>query len=156
MIPLNVLDSLQDSLSNAVILENWKLRLSRQTDMRAKFNAPDLTVRQDSQWMTINVNGQEITLPKAATDEQIAAEIGKLRIERPMPTIAEQLADARAKLAAARKSASDAVADSADAASVVLRQIEKVQKETADLRAEVASLTNGGPDLDEPKEPSTP
>jgi predicted nucleic acid-binding Zn-ribbon protein len=83
-------------------------------------------------------------------DRTVEVPLNKFETEKPqMPTIAEQLADARARLAAARKGASDAVADSADAASVVLREIEKVTKETAELRAEVASLTNGGPDLEE-------
>jgi hypothetical protein len=144
-----VLDGLKDALSNALIDENWKLRVSRQTDMRARYNAPDLTVTQDSQWLTINAWGRDITLPKAATDEHIDYEIEKIRPIRgheTVPTIAEQLAVARAKLAEARQGASDAVADSADAARVVLAEIEKVQKETAELRAEVATLTNGAPE----------
>jgi hypothetical protein len=143
-----VLDGLKDALSNALIHENWKLRVSRQTDMRARYNAPDLTVTQDSQWLVITVDGHEITLPKAATDDHIDYEIARIRaqVEKPMPTIAEQLAAARAKLAEARQGASDAVADSADAARVVLAEIEKVQKETAELRAEVATLTNGAPE----------
>jgi hypothetical protein len=62
-----------------------------------------------------------------------------------MPTIAEQLKAARAQLAEARQGASNAVAESADASRVVLQEAEKVLKEAADLRAEVAELTNGGP-----------
>jgi hypothetical protein len=144
-----ILENLEGELSRAVIDENWKHRVSRQADWRVQFNAPDLTVRQDSQFMTINVFGRDITLPKAASDQHVAYEIEKIRPKGKlyMPTIAEQLAEARAKLAAARQGASDAVADSADAARVVMAEIEKVQKETAELRAEVATLTNGGPEL---------
>jgi hypothetical protein len=66
-------------------------------------------------------------------------------VEKPMPTIAEQLKAARAKLAEARQGAVQAVAESADASNVVLGEVNKVLKEASDLRAEVAELTNGGP-----------
>jgi hypothetical protein len=74
-----------------------------------------------------------------------------------MPTIAEQIKAARAQSAEVRKSAADAIADLSDAAGLVMREVEKAKKEAADLRAEVAELTNGGPPLDEePKEGKTP
>lgn len=62
-----------------------------------------------------------------------------------MPTIAEQLKAARAQVAEARQAAASAVAESADAYRVVLQEVDKTRKEAADLRAEVAELTNGGP-----------
>ena len=64
-----------------------------------------------------------------------------------MPTIAEQLKAARAKLAEARDGAVNAIAQSDDASKVVLGEVNKVLKEAEDLRAEVAELTNGGPAL---------
>ena len=68
--------------------------------------------------------------------------------EKPkMPTIAEQLKAARAKLAEARDGAVNAIAQSHDASKVVLGEVNKVLKEAEDLRAEVAELTNGGPAL---------
>lgn len=63
---------------------------------------------------------------------------------RRMTTIAEQLKAARAQLQDARQGAADAVTKSADASQVVLGEVNKVLKEAADLRAEVAELTNGG------------
>ncbi len=66
--------------------------------------------------------------------------------EKPhMTTIGEQLKAARDEIAEARKGASDAVADTADATRVVLGEVAKLKKEADDLRAEVAELTNGGP-----------
>jgi hypothetical protein len=67
-----------------------------------------------------------------------------------MTTIADQLKAARAKMAEARESAAKAVAETADASDLVRREVERVLKEAADLRAEVAGLTNGGPVLEEP------
>ncbi len=84
---LQVLDGLKEALSNAVIDENWKNRVGRQTELRAKFNAPDLTVRQQGYFQVINVEGHEITIGSMATDEQIAAEIARIRqtTEKPKP-----------------------------------------------------------------------
>jgi predicted transcriptional regulator len=65
-----------------------------------------------------------------------------------MTTIGEQLKAARAQLAQARSEATNAVAGSADAANAVLVEVKKVQSETADLLAELAEITNGGPALD--------
>jgi hypothetical protein len=63
-----------------------------------------------------------------------------------MPTIGEQLKAAKAQLAGAREAAATAVNESAAAARVVLQEVEKARKEAAELRAEVAELTNGGPE----------
>jgi hypothetical protein len=63
-----------------------------------------------------------------------------------MSTIAEQLKAARAKLTEARDGAANAIAVSHDASKVVLGEVNKVLKEAEDLRAEVAELTNGGPE----------
>jgi hypothetical protein len=68
-----------------------------------------------------------------------------------MPTIAEQLKAARAKLAEAREGATNAIAHSHDASQAVLGEVNKVLKEADDLRAEVAELTNGGPPLEDQK-----
>lgn len=61
-----------------------------------------------------------------------------------MSTIAEDLKAARAKLQQARQNASSAVAESANVASLVMEEIAKVEKETEEMRAEIAGL-NGGP-----------
>lgn len=163
-IQLNVLDSIADELTLATIDENWKIRVGRQTELRQKFNAPDLTIRFMGHFQIINLEGHEITMGSLATDEQIAAEIAKVRqppvsmsmfvnradfdaARKQMPTIAEQLKAARAKLAEARDGATNAIAKSDDASRVVLGEVNKVLKEAEDLRAEVAELTNGGPEL---------
>ncbi len=123
-----------------------------------------LSVRYGDGLQFVTYNGRTTALSESASIDEIRMALNLAKIDgfiapvafvdiaqikeiRNMATIAEQLAEARAKLAEARKGAADAVADSADAASVVLREIEKVQKETAELRAEVAALTNGGPAL---------
>lgn len=122
--------------------------MGRQTDLRIKFNAPDLTVRQEGYFQIINLEGHEITIGSNATDEQIGAEIARLRNEKPkMPTIAEQLRAARAEIANARQGAVDAVAQTGEAVNLVKAEIKKLEKEAADFRAEVAELTNGGPEL---------
>lgn len=64
-----------------------------------------------------------------------------------MPTIAEQLKAAKADIAAVRQDAAAAVAETNDATSLVRQEIAKARKDAADLRAEVAGLTNGGPEL---------
>lgn len=79
----------------------------------------------------------------------------ELSRERAM-TIADQLKAARAQLAEARKAAADVVAQSTDAARLVMQEVEKAKKEADDLRAEMAALTNGGPPLEETKEGKTP
>jgi septal ring factor EnvC (AmiA/AmiB activator) len=145
---LSISDALEDSLKLAVVDENWKHRVGRQTDLRIKFNAPDLTVRQEGYFQILNLEGHEITIGSNATDDQIAAEIARIRNETPkMPTIAEQLRAARAEIANARQGAVDAVAQTGEAVNAVKAEIKKLEKEAADFRAEVAELTNGGPEL---------
>jgi septal ring factor EnvC (AmiA/AmiB activator) len=145
---LEILDNLTAELARATIDENWKHRVGRQTDLRIKFNAPDLTVRQEGYFQIINLEGHEITIGSNASDDQIAAEIARIRNEAPkMPTIAEQLRAARAEIANARQGAVDAVAQTGEAVNLVKAEIKKLEKEAADFRAEVAELTNGGPEL---------
>ena len=59
--------------------------MGRQAELRAKFNAPDLTVRQADYFQIINLEGHEITISAFATDDQIAAEIAKIRQVQPQP-----------------------------------------------------------------------
>jgi hypothetical protein len=152
MTRLEILDKLEDELTRATIDENWRNRVGRQAGLRARFNAPDLTIRYMGPFQVINLEGREITLGAMATDGQIAEEIKRIRpppipTEKPkMPTIAEQLKAARAKLTEARDGAANAIAVSQDASRVVLGEVTKVLKEAEDLRAEVAELTNGGPE----------
>lgn len=81
-------------------------------------------------------------------DRTVEVPLNQFKTEKPkMPTIAEQLKAARAKLAEARDGATNAIAQSDDASRVVLGEVNKVLKEAEDLRAEVAELTNGGPEL---------
>jgi hypothetical protein len=63
-------------------------------------------------------------------------------------TISDQLKAARAQIAEARQSAANAVAETADASDLVKQEVGKLLKEAAALRAELAGLTNGGPDLE--------
>jgi hypothetical protein len=96
----------------------------------------------------ITVDGKTVEVgPMASNDEiRLALQNPFIRTENTkIMTIADQLKAARAQLAEARQGASNAVAESADASRVVLQEAQKVLKEAADLRAEVAELTNGGP-----------
>jgi hypothetical protein len=90
---LQILDALEDSLALATIEQNWKNRVGRQTELRHKFNAPDLTVRQEGYFQIINVEGHEITIGSMATDEQIGAEITNIRQteEKPKSIMANPL-----------------------------------------------------------------
>lgn len=91
MIPLSVLDGLQESLADETIFQNWKHRVGRQTELRAKFNAPDLTVRLMGNFQIVNVEGHEITISTMATDEQIVEEIAKIRgLQTPPPIPTEK------------------------------------------------------------------
>jgi len=102
----------------------------------------------------ITLAGKTIEVEANASPGEIEAAFNASVIPNPfvstkqaksMTTIGEQLKAARAQLADARNAASQAVSESADAARVVLQEVEKAKKEAADLRAEVAILTNGGP-----------
>jgi hypothetical protein len=93
----------------------------------------------------------------SAYARDLADAVYGLSRKRTMTTIADQLKAARAQLAEARQAASDVVAESTDAARLVMQEVEKAKKEAADLRAEVAAPTNGGPPLeDEHHEGKTP
>ena len=59
-------------------------------------------------------------------------------------SIADDLKAARAKLMQARQGAAAAVAESGNVAGLVMEEIAKVEKETEEMRAEIAGL-NGGP-----------
>jgi hypothetical protein len=96
----------------------------------------------------LHVADRSIEVSPAASNEEIRLALQNpfIRTENTkIMTIADQLKAARAQLAEARQGASNAVAESADASRVVLQEAQKVLKEAADLRAEVAELTNGGP-----------
>jgi hypothetical protein len=148
MTVLDVLAGLESELGRAVIDENWKHRVSRQADWRVQFNAPDLTVRQDSQFMTINVFGRDITLPKAASDEHVAYEIEKIRPKGKlyMPTIAEQVAAIKARTAKVRERTVSIVAESDVIIGLANEELNKAEKVNEELRAELVGL-NGGPEL---------
>ena len=59
-------------------------------------------------------------------------------------SIADDLKAARARLQQARQGAAAAVAESGNVAGLVMEEIAKVEKETEEMRAEIAGL-NGGP-----------
>jgi uncharacterized phage infection (PIP) family protein YhgE len=143
---LSISDALEDSLKLAVIDENWKHRVGRQTDLRIKFNAPDLTVRQEGYFQIINLEGHEITIGANATDEQIGAEIARIRKTEPkMPTIAEQIKAAKAKIAEVRAGAATSAAEAASIAQIAAEEVAKLEKMNEELRAELAGLNGGEP-----------
>lgn len=61
-----------------------------------------------------------------------------------MSTLGEDLKAARAKLQQARQGAANAVSESANVAGLVIEEIAKLEKETEEMRAEIAGM-NGGP-----------
>jgi hypothetical protein len=163
---LSVLDNLADSLALATIDENWKHRVGRQTELRAKFNAPDLTVRQLGHFQIINLEGHEITIGSMATDEQIATEIERLRGPKPPPIPAEnpkmsitglksgafhgtiealrqRLIDKQnqgaAKIAAAGEMGAAKIDQAVNSAEA------KIDKEVSEVLQDFSEFTNGGP-----------
>lgn len=112
---LEVLDGLTEALRLETIEQNWKHRVGRQTELRAKFNAPDLTIRYMGPFQILHLEGQEITIGSMATDEQIAAEIARIRkttekpkMSAPAPgsfaaSIRAMMDEARAGVAKARE-----------------------------------------------------
>jgi hypothetical protein len=159
--PLNVLDNLADSLALATIDENWKHRVGRQTELRAKFNAPDLTVRQLGHFQIINMEGQEITIGSMATDEQIAAEIAKIRqtTEKPKMPIKLQGIASKMKLLQhnveldAEKLSGEIDAAEARRQAVMPKAsaaVASTQQSLGDVEEfinSVEAVTNGGPEL---------
>lgn len=92
-----------------------------------------------------NSVGQTAELAPNASIDQIAAAMRILKIVTKEPmTIADQLKLARARLEEARNRASSAVAESTQVANLALESIALVEKDTADMRAELVGL-NGGP-----------
>ena len=109
-------------------------------------------------FQNITISGRTIQVGAEASIEEIRQALNIQKIDaafkptpestqKPMGTIAEQLKAARAQLAEARQGAANAVSECEDASRVVMQEVEKARKEAADLRAEVAGLTNGGPAL---------
>lgn len=83
--------------------------------------------------------------PMASNDEiAVALQNPWIKTENTKMSISDDLKAAKAKLQQARQNASSAVAESAQVAGLVLEEIAKVQKETEDMRAEIAGM-NGGP-----------
>jgi len=156
---IGVLDNLEQNLTLATIDENWKHRLGRQTELRYRFNAPDLTVRQLGHFQIINIDGQEITIGSMATDEQIAAEIAKIRqiTEKPMSitglqsgTFKTLLEDMRKQVAEAQnQGAAKVVAAKDNAVAQVSAAVEgvvaKVDREVSEALQDFSEFTNGGP-----------
>jgi hypothetical protein len=159
-IPLSILDAVEDSLKPGIAYENWKNRVGRQTELRVKFNAPDLTVRQQGPFQVINVEGHEITLGAYATDEQIAAEINRVR-SRPPPlpetnmsitgaanlagTIKDRINAAKAKVAQVTQNTDNALAKLNDAADTGDRIAKQIETEADELLREIGQFSNGGP-----------
>jgi hypothetical protein len=160
---LHVLDALEDSLSLALIDENWKLRVGRQAELRARFNAPGLTIRQMGHFQVINLDGHEITIGSMATDEQIAAEIERIRgrqkpNEKPKMSITgiepgifeAKIAEMKKKLADRLNGGLAKIDSAAEAGAVKMEAavdgvVAKVDKDIEDKLAEFAQFTNGGP-----------
>ena len=155
---VTLLDDLESELKLATIEQNWKLRVGRQTELRQRFNAPDLTVRQQGPFQVINVEGHEITLGAYATDEQIAAEINRVR-PPPLPektmsitgaanlagTIKDRINAAKAKVAQVTQNTDNALAKLNDAADTGDRIAKQIEAEADDLLAQIGQFSNGGP-----------
>ncbi len=153
---LQVIDALEDSLTNAVIDENWKNRVSRQADLRQRFNDPDLTVRQMGHFLIINTAGHEITIGALATDDQIADEIAKIR-----PTTEKSMSITGAHTLSASikekiQAAKDRMAKSTEGADAALKKFnsavdtadsvsKSIETEADELLKELGQFTNGGP-----------
>lgn len=133
--------------------------MGRQTELRARFNAPDLTIRFQGPFQIINLEGREITIGAMATDDQIAAEIARTRqttTEQPMSitdagklagTIKDRINAAKGRIASVSANVDGSLAklnDAADTGDKIARQIEK---EASDLLAEIGQFDNGGPEL---------
>lgn len=163
MIPLSILDNLEDSLKLATIDENWKLRVGRQTELREKFNAPDLTVRQQGPFQIINLEGHEITIGAYATDGQIEAEINRVRNVEPKETkgmsitglqsgaFQAKLAELRKRVAGAQDQALTKIDGAVVSGEAKINEaasgvVAKVDREVADALQEFATFTNGGPE----------
>lgn len=154
---LEILDSIADSLKLATIDENWKNRVGRQSELRARFNAPDLTIRFQGPFQIIEIDGQEITLGAMATDEQIAAEIAKVRPTNEIDmsitdagklagTIKDRINAAKTRIAQVSANTDGALAKLNDAADTGDKIAKQIEKEASDLLAEIGQFSNGGPE----------
>ena len=160
---LQVLDALEDSLALATIEQNWINRVGRQTELRARFNAPDLTIRYMGHFQIINLEGHEITIGALANDEQIAAEIKRVRgTPPPIPTenpkmsitdagklagtIKDRINAAKGRIASVSANVDGSLAKLNDAADTGDKIAKQIEKEASDLLAEIGQFTNGGPE----------
>jgi hypothetical protein len=89
---------------------------------------------------------RDLEVGPMASNAEIAAALQNpwVRTENTKMSIADDLKAARARLQAARQNAASAVAESGNVAKLVLEEVAKVEKETEEMRAEIAGL-NGGP-----------
>lgn len=164
---LHVLDALEDSLALATIDENWKNRVGRQSELRAKFSAPDLTIRYMGHFQIINLEGQEITIGALANDDQIAAEIERIRGPRPPPIPTEKpkmsitglksgafkamLEQMKAEIGDIQsQGVADVKAATIEASTEIKATVNnvkaKLKSEVAEALQEFAEFTNGGPE----------
>ena len=168
---ISVFDNLSDELARATIEQNWINRVGRQTDLRARFNAPDLTIRQQGYFQVINLEGHEITIGSMATDEQIAAEIDMARgTQAPLPTEKSTMSITGLKSGAFKamleqmkaeigdiqnQGVADVKAATVEASNEIKSTVDsvkaKLKAEVADALQEFSEFTNGGPPLDDPK-----
>jgi len=94
----------------------------------------------------IHIGDKTLEVGPMASNHEIATALQNpfIRTENTRMSIADDLKAARARLQQARQSASSAVAESAQVAGLVMEEIAKVEKETEEMRAEIAGM-NGGP-----------
>lgn len=160
----NDLDWFAARLSIAVYDTNAEYRMGRQTELRAKFNAPDLTIRFMGHFQIIHLGGHEITMGSMATDEQIAAEIAKVRQipERPQVkpmsitglksgAFKAMLEDMKAEIGSLQsQGVADVKAATVEAATEIKATVNnvkaKLRSEVADALQEFSEYTNGGPE----------
>lgn len=156
---LEILDNLTQALNLATIEENWKYRVGRQTDLRIKFNEPTLTMRSDGHFLIINIDGQDqITIGSMATDEQIGAEIARIRNVTEKPTMAitdagklaanikDRINSAKARIASVNTNIDNGLAKLNDAADTGDKIAKQIETEAEDLLAQIGQFHNGGPE----------
>jgi multidrug resistance efflux pump len=69
-------------------------------------------------------------------------------------SISDDIRAARAELAQAKAAVPGALAEAKSVAGSLVAEVKKLKAETAEMQADLASLTNGGPALDEPVGPT--
>lgn len=156
---LDSISAITEALTLATIDENWKNRVGRQTELRQKFNLPDLTLRFMGHFQIINFEGHEITIGALATDEQIAAEINQVRkTERATMSITglksgafkAMLEDMKTEIGALQsQGVADVKAATVEASTEIKATVEnvkaKLKAEVAEVLQEFSEFTNGGP-----------